>query len=155
MPVVDVSVHHAVIIAVGPNRAGETADGRADHRALKDANARKNRADSCADGGSAKRARGGAGKDTVGRRVIALRRAGIILTIVDIAVDIAVIVGVGPGGAGETADCCADRGAFDHAYTRNHRTDGGTARGTDRRALGNPRVARARAENRRAGKRQG
>src|SRR5690348_17025423 len=34
LPVVDISVHHAVIILIGPDRAGETADRSTDDRAL-------------------------------------------------------------------------------------------------------------------------
>ena len=135
LPVVDVSVHHAVIVAVGPDRAGKTADRSADHRALEDADARKDRTGRRAERRAAERARRRTGEDAVGLRIIALRRAGIILAVVHIAVDIAVIVVVGPRRAGETADRRADRGALDHADARNHRADGGAADCADRRVL--------------------
>src|SRR5205085_424759 len=44
LPVVDISVHYAVIVTVGPDRAGNAADGRTDHRALENAKARQHRA---------------------------------------------------------------------------------------------------------------
>src|SRR6185369_17822487 len=43
LAVVDIAVHDAIIILVGPDRAGETADRSADHRALEDADARDDR----------------------------------------------------------------------------------------------------------------
>src|SRR5207253_1086055 len=103
LPVVDISVYHAVIIPVGPYRAGKSADRGANHRAGQDAAAGQ-RTGRGADRSSAKRPGSRAGEHAVRVRIIASRRAGVILTVVHIAVDIAVIVAVGPGRAGETAD---------------------------------------------------
>src|SRR3954467_8306606 len=76
LPVIDVSVYHAVIIAVGPDRAGEPADGRANHRALENATARDDRAggraERCATEGTRRRA----AENAAGVRIIARRRAG-------------------------------------------------------------------------------
>src|SRR5947209_5728577 len=41
LPVVNISVHYAVIIPVSPDRAGKTTDRSTDHRTLEDADARK------------------------------------------------------------------------------------------------------------------
>src|SRR5205823_13573596 len=95
LPVVDISVHHAVIVAIGPDRAGQAADRSADHRTGGNADARKDSAGSRAESRSAE----GAGHDRMGRWIITLRRARIILAVVDIAVDIAVVVVVGPDRA--------------------------------------------------------
>src|SRR5205085_11251200 len=95
LTVIDVSVHPAVVVAIGPHRAGETADRSADDRAFEDADARNDRTGNGAESSAAKRASG----DAMQSWVVALRRAGIILAVVDIAVDIAVIVVVCPHGA--------------------------------------------------------
>src|SRR5207253_11253132 len=114
-----ISVHYAVVVAIGPDRAGETADGSADHRALEDADARKDRT-----GSSAKRrAAESASHDRMRGRIIALGGTRIILAVLDIAVDIAVVLVVGPYRTGEAADRCADRGALDRADARCDRTD--------------------------------
>jgi hypothetical protein len=121
LPVVDVSVHHAVIVAIGPDSTGDSADCRADHRAGEDsANAAAgNRGNARAKRGTTERA----GGDGMGRRIIALRLTGIILAVVDITIDIAVIVVVGPYRAREPADRCTDGRAFDDADTRRNRAD--------------------------------
>src|SRR4029079_1683256 len=71
LPVIDVSVHHAVIVPVGPDRAGETADRSADHRALEDADARDDRAGGSAESRAAESARGRAAKHAAGVGIIA------------------------------------------------------------------------------------
>ena len=68
------------------------------------------------------------------------------MAVVDIPVDIAVVVVVGPDRAGQSADRRADRGAFDRANTRCDRADGRASGAADRRAFGNARITRARAE---------
>src|SRR3954463_2801304 len=77
LPVVDVAVHPAVVVAVGPDRAGEAADRSADHRALKDAHARNDRSGRGAKRRAAEGAGRGAGEDAVRGGVIARRRTGI------------------------------------------------------------------------------
>ena len=56
LPVVEISVHRSVLVAVGPDRAGEAADGSADHRALEDADAGNDRAGNRAERRAAQRA---------------------------------------------------------------------------------------------------
>src|SRR6476659_303957 len=87
-------------------------------------------------------------------RVITRRRAGIILAVVGIAVDIAVIVRVRPDRAGKAADRRADSGALDHADARNYRSDRRAADAADGRILRTLTVRRARAEHGGASKRQ-
>src|SRR4029078_8760845 len=94
-------VHHAIIVPVGPDCSGETAYGSPDDRTLKDADAGKDGTGSRADSRSARRAGRRTGEDAVRRRIISARRAGIILAVIGVAVDIDVIVGVGPHRTGE------------------------------------------------------
>src|SRR3954447_18173736 len=89
LPVVDISVHPAIIVPVCPDRAGKAADRSADHRALQDAHARDDRTGRCAERRAAESARRRAGEDAVRARIVARGRAGIILTVIGITVDIA------------------------------------------------------------------
>jgi hypothetical protein len=77
------------------------------------------------------------------------------LAVVDVTVDIAVIVVVGPHGSGKTADGGTDRSTFDRTYARNNCADRCAAGGADCRALGNPWILRARAKYGCTCKRQG
>ena len=72
----------------------------------------------------------------MGVGIITLRRASIILAVVHVAVDIAVIVRVGPRGTGKTADCRANRGALDHTDAWNDSSDGRATDSADRGVLG-------------------
>src|ERR671910_918862 len=56
-------------------------------------------------------------------------RTSIILAVVDIAVDPAVVVAIGPDRIGEPADRSADSGALDHADARNNGADNRAAGG--------------------------
>ena len=149
-----IAVGTTVAVVVGPDRAGDTADGGADHGAFEQAEARDHRT-----GGRAKRGTAnGARRDATKRGIIALRLAGIILAVLVIAVGIAVIVIVGPHRAGETADAGADRGTFDDADAGHDRAERSAAGRADRGALRHVTghaavhaVGRARAERNAAG----
>ena len=127
-------------------RAGDSADRRADYRAFKNAEARDDRTSGRAEGSTAE----SAGGDTAKSRVIALRRALVILPVLDVAVDIAVVVAIGPNRVADTADRGANRGALDHADARNNRAKDGAAGGAVSRAFsgvtGHPVVGGACAE---------
>ncbi len=77
------------------------------------------------------------------------------MAVLHIAVDVAVVVVVGPDRSGEAADRGADRGALDHADAGHDRADRGTAESADRRVLGDPRIARAARQRDRTCRREG
>jgi len=77
------------------------------------------------------------------------------LAIVHIAVDITVIVGVGPHRAGKAADRRADRRAFNDADARHHCANRSATGGADGRILRDARIGGTRAKGGRAGKRNG
>ena len=68
MALADIAVDAAVIVLVGPYRAGKTADDRTDHRAFENADARDQRTGTSTDS----TANQCTGRDAAKRRVIAL-----------------------------------------------------------------------------------
>src|SRR3990170_6488980 len=146
LAVVDIAVDPAVVVPIGPDRASDSADRGADHRAFEDAEARDQCTGNAAESGTAERASGDAAKS----RVIALRRTGIILAVLNVAVDISVIVAIRPDRVGKAADRRADRGALDHADARNNPADNRAAGAAVSRAFrditGHPVVGGACAE---------
>jgi hypothetical protein len=132
LPVLIIAVGAAILVIVGPHGAGNAADRGTDHCAFEHADARNQRTGTGTKRGTAQRTGGNPAK----RRVIAGRLARIILAILIIAVGIAVIIVVGPHGAGESADAGADCCAFDHVDTGDHRAERGATGGTDCGALG-------------------
>jgi hypothetical protein len=143
LPIVDVSVYHAVIVSVGPYRAGKSAYRSADNRSLEDACARKNRTGSSAEHRAAERP----GYDCMGRWIISWRRTRIILAIVSVARHISAVVRIRPDCTRKPADRCADCGTFNHSDARSNGSDYSAARRADGGAFSDMRIVRARAQH--------
>jgi hypothetical protein len=127
LTVVHIAVDPAVVVLVGPDGARKSADDRAGDGAFKDADAR----DQGAGAGTESTADGGTGGDPAEGRIIALRLAGLVVSVLRVAVDPAIIVGVGPDSTGKPANGGTDRGAFDNSNATGQRTNGGAAGSAD------------------------
>ena len=130
MAFTDITVDAAIIILVGPYRAGKTADDSTDHRAFENADAGDQRTGTGTDSTANQCTGGNAAK----RRIIALRLTRIILAFADISVSIAVLILVGPNRARQPANGGTYGGALDWSDTSDDCAD----RGTTGRADGRP-----------------
>src|SRR5690606_35865848 len=111
----DIAIDAAVVVGIGPYRAGQAAHGRADRGAFEDAEPAKrsaragtqSAAHGCARANRAERRRAAVGRSGL----VACWRPFIVLAVVDIAVSPAITVPVGPDRASQTTYSGADRSA--------------------------------------------
>lgn len=134
MTFTDIAIDAAVIVPVGPDRAGKAAYDSTDSGAFE----RIDATDDSADSGTASSAQA----STCGRaakggragariRIVASRNPFIVLAFADIAVGVAVIVAVRPDRAADAAYSRADGGTRNWAEAADNRTDPGARGGTD------------------------